>query len=150
MFDSSNTLIEILEMAQELYVGTDQFIVRVHTADEKRIVQYEDRGTVEPHGAIAGQTGFGGRLAGQLFANGGVFTQGSGGIADSFLGALPVTSEHNRCFRRFEIREPLQLFGMPVKPGIYFSTSEDMLVGSAPSMPPEMATPWRTNSPPSK
>jgi hypothetical protein len=142
LLDHKNQVIEIIEGVQELYVGPDEFIVRVTREMDGAAVRYEDRGSVDAGGAIAGTTGFGGKLGGQMLKdNFGVLLEGTGGAADFILGAVVITPDHNRCFRRFEVRAPTTLFGRKVEPGRYFTTSDDYLISSADDKPPELQKP---------
>jgi hypothetical protein len=142
LLDDKNRIIEIIEGVQELYVGPDEFIVRVTRAVDSATVRYEDRGTINAGGAIAGKSGFGGKLTGQLLKdNFGVLLEGAGGDADFILGAVVITPDHNRCFRQFEVRASTTLFGRRVEPGRYFTTSDDYLISSADDKPPELQKP---------
>jgi hypothetical protein len=85
------------------------------------------------------RTGFGGKLTGQLLKdNFGVLLEGAGGDADFIFGAVVIIPDHNRYFRRFEVRAPTTLFGTKVESGKYFTTSNDYLISSADDKPPEL------------
>ncbi len=142
LLDDKNQVIEHIEGVQDLYVGPDEFIVRVTREMDGSTARYEDRGTMDASGAIIGKTGFGGKLNGKLLKDSfGVLLQGVGGDVDFILGAVVVTPTHNRCFRRFEVRTPTVIFGTKVNPGTYFTTSNDYLISSADDKPAELQQP---------
>lgn len=105
--------------------------------------QHEDRGKVGSHGEISGLTGFGGQLAGQLLKNNGVFLHGTGGESDFLMVATQTAPDHYRCFRRFEVKQPADVFGTEVKPGLYFVTTEDQLVESSDEPPDDVRAPLK-------
>lgn len=142
LLSMNNQVIEIIEGVQELYVGTDEFIVRVTRQVAGGTYRYEDRGSIGSGGAIVGRTGFGGELKGQMLKdNFGVLLEGSGGDVDFILGAVTITPDHNRCFRKFQVHTPTALFGTQVQPGTYFTTSDDYFMASAREKPVELGTP---------
>lgn len=142
LLDDKNQVIEHIEGVQDLYVGPEEFIVRVSRQMDGSTARYEDRGKMDASGTITGTTGFGGKLSGRLLKdNFGVLLQGNGGDVDFILGAVVVTPTHNRCFRRFEVHTTTVIFGTKVNPGTYFTTSNDYLIRSSDNMPDELQKP---------
>jgi hypothetical protein len=63
-------------------------------------------------------------LTGGLTKNNSVFLEGKGGSADFVLVATQTGKDHYRCFRRFEVKQRMKLWGTDVPPGTYFATTE--------------------------
>jgi hypothetical protein len=57
------------------------------------------------------------------------------------LVATQTGPDHYRCFRKFEFKEPMNLWGIETRPGTYFLTTEDQVLQSADQPPPELKAP---------
>lgn len=136
LFDGLMQQIDAFTSRQDLWITPDQFVVRLTRSGDNNYPPYEDRGAVKGGARIAGPSGFGGTLAGALLKNNGVFLDGVGGSADTILVATQTGPDHFRCFRRFEVREPISLWGTEVEPGTYYATTEDQLLSQADEPPP--------------
>ena len=141
LFNDAMVEIGKLSCRQDLWVGEGQFVVRLAPLGVKNASPYEDRGSVGGHGVIKGVSGFGGRLEGRLFENNGVFLEGKGGAADFILVATQTGPDHYRCLRRLEFKQPMNLWGIEVRPGTYFFTTEDQVLESAHQPPAELRAP---------
>lgn len=143
MFNATMEEIDTFTCRQDLWVNADQFAVRLTRKGDSEHSPYEDRGAVTNGSTIVGRSGFGGILNGQMLKNNGVFLDGKGGSADTMLVATQTGPDHFRCFRRFDVHEPISLWGTSVTPGIYYVTTEDQLISQADEPPPEMRQPLR-------
>lgn len=141
LWDGEMGEVDSFSIRQDLWVGPDTFVIRLTREVDGRQVRYEDRGAVDGRGHIAGPSGYGGRLDGQLMRNGSVFLHGTGGQADFLMVATQTAPDRYRCFRRLEVREPTRVFGTEVGPGLYFATTDDQLVESADEPPADLREP---------
>ena len=141
LFNGAMAEIGKLSCRQDLWVGEGQFAVRLVPIGESNSSPYEDRGSVAGHGVIKGVSGFGGQLEGRLLENNGIFLEGKGGAADFILVATQTGPDHYRCFRRFEFKQPMNFWGLEIRPGTYFMTTEDQLLQSADQPPAELRAP---------
>lgn len=80
-------------------------------------------------------------MSGHLLKNNGVFLEGNGGSAETMLVATQTGPDHFRCFRHFEVHEPINLWGTDVVPGSYYVTTEDQLLNQADEPPSELRQP---------
>ena len=142
LFDGDNKPIARFKALQHLYIGKDEFIVRLVRDLDGQEACYEDRGALDETGRITGKTGYGGELSGQVFTEGfGNVLQGAGGNVDFTLGAVVVSDTHNRCFRVLDARKATKIFGTPVEPGRYYTTSTDSFLSGADDLPEELRAP---------
>ena len=142
LFDSDNKPITRFKALQHLYIGKDEFIVRLGRDLDGQEACYEDRGALDETGRITGKTGYGGELSGQIFTEGfGNELQGTGGDVDFTLGAIVVSETQNRCFRILDARKATRIFGTPVEPGRYYTTSTDRFLSGADDLPEELRAP---------
>jgi hypothetical protein len=140
----NDAMVEVgkVTLRQDLWVGEGQFAVRLTPLGKNNSSPYEDRGSIDGHGAINGVSGFGGRLEGRFLPNNRVFLEGKGGAADFIMVATPTGPDHYRCFRKLEFKQPMNFWGIAeVRPGTYFFTSEDQVLQSADQPPAEMKVP---------
>ena len=85
LFNASQIEIDKFTCRQDLWVGEGQFVVRLTRLNQNSRLQYEDRGSVDGHGVINGDSGFTGQLEGRLLQNNGVFLEGKGGTAEFIM-----------------------------------------------------------------
>ena len=135
MYDGSMNQIDAFTCKQDLWMGEGKFVVRLTRDDAGGLTNFEDRGDMDAHGAINGDSGFGGKLTGQAFPNNTAFLEGKGGSVDFIMLATRTGAEHYRCFRRFEAHKPVKLWGTDVRAGTYYITTEDQLHESADTPP---------------
>lgn len=141
LFDSSMREIDAWTCRQDLWITDKQFAVRL-TRPDSASPPYEDRGEVSGGATINGTSGFGGKLTGVLLKNNGTFLDGRGGSADTLMVATQTGEDHYRCFRKFEVREPISLWGTDVAPGTYYATTEDQITNTSDEPPADMRAPW--------
>lgn len=142
MWDAEVKQIDAFTCRQDLWADADQFVVRLtRLSNNGNGAKYEDRGAVTDGVVIRGRSGFGGTLLGHMMKNNTVFLQGTGGVADYVLTATQTAPDHYRCFRQFQVKEPIALWGTQVMPGTYYITTEDQLQHEADEPPAELRTP---------
>ena len=141
LWDGGMNEIDSFPIRQDLWVGPDTFVVRLTRDRDGTPVRYEDRGAVDGHGHIAGPSGYGGTIDGQLMKNGSVFLHATGGEADFVMLATQTGPDRYRCFRRLDVKEPTRVFGTDVGAGVYYVTTEDQLVASADEPPADVREP---------
>ncbi|WP_326799258.1 hypothetical protein OG946_30975 [Streptomyces sp. NBC_01808] len=133
--------LDTLTVRQDTVLGPDLFVVRLtRRLPDGTIDAYEDRGSMDAHGAVVGTTGFGGTLQGQTLPNGATHLWGEGGAASFTMVATPTAQDHYRCLRRIEVHRPTR-FGVDLVPGVYYMTTEDSLQEVAEDAPAELNTP---------
>ena len=139
MFDDAMKEIDRFTCRQDLFVGPEDFIVRIARTDGKG--SYEDRGVMRNPHFGEGTNGFGGKFTIHLMENGAIFNQGTGGVVNFIMTATPTGPDHIRCFRHFEVSRPMKLWGKQVDAGTYYVTTEDQLLETAEEAPDEFIRP---------
>lgn len=118
LFDGENNDVTKVKAVHQLHIGNGQFIVRLTCDRDGREVSYEDRGTLDLSARIAGKTGYGGELSGEVLKdNFGNLLQGRGGDVEFIMGAIAVADDHNRCFRRLDVRKGPRFTARRSSPG---------------------------------
>ena len=139
LFDSHMTEVDAFTCRQDTFAGADEFFVRLTREDNGAL--YEDRGKRRDGHYFEGTNGFGGDFVVHTLENGGFYSKGAGESVDFIMVAALTGPDHARCFRKFEVKAPMTLWGASVEAGTYYATTEDQLVETAAQPPAELTRP---------
>lgn len=143
IYDESMNLVDEFVDTQELWVSPPNFAVRrTRELDAGGSVTYEDRGTLNDHLGMTGVDGFSGAYRGQMFPDGQVYAQGTGGKAEFTIISTPQSDTEAWCMRTIDVKTPTPwLTRVDLEPGRYFVTTVDRFVSASEDVPATMTEP---------
>jgi hypothetical protein len=143
IYDEQMNLVDQFTDTQELWISPPNFAVRrTRDLDGGGKVVYEDRGTMNERLSMSGTDGFGGSYRGQMFPDGQVYAQGTGGNADFTIISTPQSDTEAWCMRTIDVRTATPwLTPQDLAPGRYYVTTVDRFERASEDVPETMTKP---------